>query len=67
MRLFRAAGDCLLNGGRARSRPPAGAGAHLAAAVLVYWGDAVLWIPALRAARRLFPTARLEAVVSTYQ
>ena len=30
-------------------------------------GDAVLWIPALRAARRLFPTARLEAVVSTYQ
>ncbi len=30
-------------------------------------GDAVLWIPALRAARRLFPAARLEAVVSTYQ
>ena len=30
-------------------------------------GDAVLWIPALRAARRLFPTAHLEAVVSTYQ
>lgn len=30
-------------------------------------GDAVLWIPALRAARRLFPTARLEAVVSAYQ
>ena len=30
-------------------------------------GDAVLWIPALRAARRLFPKAQLEAVVSTYQ
>lgn len=30
-------------------------------------GDAVLWIPALRAARRLFPMARLEAVVSSYQ
>ncbi len=30
-------------------------------------GDAVLWLPALRAARRLFPTARLEAVVSAYQ
>ena len=30
-------------------------------------GDAVLWIPALRATRRLFPAARLEAVVSTYQ
>ena len=30
-------------------------------------GDAVLWIPALRAARRLFPTAHLEAVVSGYQ
>lgn len=30
-------------------------------------GDAVLWIPALKEARRLFPTASLETVVSDYQ
>ena len=30
-------------------------------------GDSVLWIPALRAARRLFPAARLEAIVSASQ